>query len=722
MATDAPPRERIPITFERGVNEGLAESMLPDGASSRISNWEPSPTGEMRVRKAWSKGSTTSAPSTRKGVGIGYFSRVTIPGLVQVSNLLSVIDSGSSGNGTLEFPTPTQEGNLIVVIAGISDADGTGATAGLTNFTTLLTTADTSNRPRLSILYRANAPTTSSITTNNLISGGDSTGVGWTQAFEFNGITLTSPADVSTSNGGNSATMNTGTTGTTAQAIELAVGVYATDAQDATFSGVTTGYALAGNTVNITATAGADISTEVRWKSTNATGTQNLQATASAGGDFAGAIAVFKGWYTGSGSTQSLTQFLVANNETTAYGFYALDRNNLSAGTWEAETTISVTDSSQHVSMAPGLGRTWITNPQFTRMWNYDGVSISPVLNGPPGRCVATHKNRVWVGGTNSHPGRLWFSDIGNGASWPVLNFIDVAAEDGEPIEDITPLGEVLVIGKRTGLWFLSGSGLDTFDLQRLTTGGLAPGRTLAPTPYGVVCVGRNFIWIADLNGAVEKYSLPVSSSYMYTSGFITTSYVDDQVYINDPVSRKQFVFNFQTGTWREENLADRSSTESPAVLGNHDQTQVYAPINGSVGSLLNYRDFPNGVARFKDFDTLTETFVLQSREIFPVGPEEACTPIKLYLRIRQHGGNSSSAGITVTPQYRGLLGERTSGPAIDVPARAGETVFRERLDLGHMKGVGGIRFDFAQTLGSTDDSCMDIEEVTLEYIVERIR
>lgn len=733
MPTTERVTERISLTFERGVNEGLNESMLPDGASGKMINWEPSPTGEARVRVPWKKGSTTSAPATRKGIGIGFFSRLGVPALVQSSNIFVGSDSSSLSTNAasdLVFPVPTTPGNLIVVIASMANGDGTTTVSSPlnTNYTLAVANTDASGRGRAAIWYRADCPSITEVFSTNvsIFSGFTANAIGSIQAFEFSGISVTSPLDVTGSNSAAGTTAwTTGTTGATAQAVELVVGTFSAEQNlNVTISGLTpasvTPLEEAGS--YDAASGASDRRTWVYYYTTSATGTQAISATGSASLDTIGAIATFKAWHTESSTPFSKARFLVANSDSAEYDFWAIDRNNLSAGTWVSEGSIAVSDPTDHVSMAPGLGRTWISNPQFSALYVYDGESVQIVSGSPaPGRTVAVHKNRVFMAGSNAFPGRLWFSNIGQGEIWGDLDYIDIAAEDGEPIEDITPLGEFLVIGKRTGIWLLAGSGLDSFNLTRTPAGGLAPGRSLAPTPYGVVAVGRSFIWIVNEVGAVEKISFPISSSFSYTDALVTTSYLDDNVYINEPTALKMWVFNLQTGTWRNEDVGDASSTEWPKVIGNHDQTQVYAPKNATIGSLLNYRDFPQ-VTRGKDFDTLTQSFELNTREIFPVGPEEACTVRHLYLRIRQHGGDAGQPAIVVTPQYREIDGTRSNGTAHNIVPKASAGVFRERIDLAHKQGIAGIRFTFVQGLGTTDASAMDIEEATLEYDVERIR
>jgi len=92
-------------------------------------------------------------------------------------------------------------------------------------------------------------------------------------------------------------------------------------------------------------------------------------------------------------------------------------------------------------------------------------------------------------------------------------------------------------------------------------------------------------------------------------------------------------------------------------------------------------------------------------------------TPRHLFLKLRQHGGNESQTGLTVTPYYNGVVGK-----SYTIEPRASAGVFRERLDLGEKKGIDYIQVYFDQTLGASEASCFSIEECELGYYEEEIR
>lgn len=706
--------DRIRITFERGLNEYLESSMLPEGAVPTLVNWESSPTGELRARAPWSKGSTSSAPGTRKGSGIGYFSRVIVPGILQQST-----PATSIGAGTVDvvWPDSTTSGNLLILLVGAIQ-DGAGSSAITTPAGWTQAEKNEGGTIGVAIYYKANAASESGTVT--VTATGGAGGSITAQLLEVTGIKATSPEDVSTSNSGTSVTPSSGTTGTTSQAIEFVVAILGDPRLESQTSPTNNFIQLSENSADST----TDGTFGFYYKTTNATGTQSCSATTATSDSWLGCISAFKGWYasTPAAGQTNQTEFLVAQNDTTQYDIFTLDRTNLSAGTWTNVNSVNVSDPSELVAFAPGFGRTFFVNRQFGQTYYYDGIGINTITGSPTGRCIATHKNMLWVAGSDASPGRLHFSN-------PVVagvptfntseNFIDVAAEDGEPIEDIVPQEDFLVIGKRTGLWILTGSGLDTFALRKLAIGGLAPGRTLMPTPYGTIAAGRATIWV--INGTtVTRISLPISRSYLYSSAYFTSSFVDDTYYLCDSSDGTVFALNMQTGTWRIEEVGS-AATEGPAQVYNHDFTQVFAPKAGTVGGLLNYRNFP-ALSRGKDFDTLTQDFHVETGMLFPVGPEEALTPRHLFLRMRQHGGVESQEPIDLTPHYRTLDGEYISGDVWKIYPKNGASVFRERVDLGNVSGISGVTFEWEQTLGTTHDDTFDIEEATFEYIIEKRR
>lgn len=131
----------------------------------------------------------------------------------------------------------------------------------------------------------------------------------------------------------------------------------------------------------------------------------------------------------------------------------------------------------------------------------YDGTTLSTLGGSPPhSQLVAVHKNRMWfVVGS-----RLYFSDLLDIETWPVLNFIDISPNDGDYITALKQVSDYLVITKRHSTWILSGEGTNTFAVKRIhpNRGAYAP-RSLAMVNDMLCFVSDDGIYFSDLVQAV---------------------------------------------------------------------------------------------------------------------------------------------------------------------------------------------------------------------------
>lgn len=710
----------LPLSFERGINEQVEDSMLPVGALSRLRNWDSSPSGELRTRYGWSKGSTTSAPASgsRKAMGIGYFTRQTMPSIVQQSTVaVAQNPSGSSVNPVASWPTATTTGNLLLYVGVLTQSDGSSSVSAPSGWTTtaLAATTDTISRPRIVVYAIENAASRSgaeaALVWSSLIASGNETG--YCFLLEIANAKSSSAVDVTVAaNGAATTTHTSGATATTNQAAELALAVLVGNANGgSSYSGWLNGFT---EIVDSNQATSNNRSGWVGAAVANLTSTQTVTGTATAAnsGAFAAAVITIKSFNAGAYS-DNVTRFVAANNNGgTAYDIYAVDRSTISSATWTNPGNLTVSDSaSQLLATATGFGKTFLSNNFTGTIYYYDGSNLTTIPSSYAGRAITVHKNRLWSAGTVSNPGRLWYSNINDSFTWSSTQYIDILRDSGEVIEDIVPFEDLLVIGTRTSLFLLAGSGPDTFSLKRLPIGGVAPGRSLLPTPYGIVAAGRKHIWLIA-NEAVNLISRPVGTSYGMTGNWVTTSFLYDEAYINDAGSGTTWVINMQTGAWREERVD--GANEYPVQIYQHDDLQVFGPKTATTGSLLNYRTIP-GSTRTKDFTGITETYSAYTGTLFPVGPEYRMTPRYLFLRVRQRG--TAATGLTVTPVYNGTAGTaKTYGPE----SAAG--VYRYRFDLGNKQGIDNVLFRFDQVAASTDTSMYDVEEATLGFYEETVR
>lgn len=400
-------------------------------------------------------------------------------------------------------------------------------------------------------------------------------------------------------------------------------------------------------------------------------------------------------------------RFLVAHNDTTQYGIYRIDKGNLPGGFTLLESNVVATPT-KHVSFAAGLDNILWCSEDYALIRRWDGTTRADVAGSKAGRFIVFHHNRFFT----SEGTKLWFMDLGaltTGAN----NYIDdFNKDDGEPLEAAAPFDQGLVIGKENSLWFLTGRGPDTFGVHRLNGGGCAPGNSIIPTPYGVVIIGREQVWLWQ-GGSPTVISRSIESDFGMTGAFMSGAYVDDVVHIVDEGSGKTWAFNLVQQTWRTEEM--ETANEAPCVYFAQGDYLLGGPKSASVGSLLWYRQHPTG-PRTKDADSLSESFRASTQEIWIAGPTAPTSVLNLHLRIRQRGGDAAQSPLMVTPFFDGVPGAQR---LVSPKEEAG--VFRERLDL-EAHAAYGVRFEFEQTVLSGEASVMEIEAAELEIQVEGVR
>lgn len=131
----------------------------------------------------------------------------------------------------------------------------------------------------------------------------------------------------------------------------------------------------------------------------------------------------------------------------------------------------------------------------------YDGDILGLLGGSPPrGSYVAAHKNRLWM----LKGSRLYFSDLLDIESWPILNFIDISPNDGDSGTGIYPSGDYLVITKSRSVWLLVGDSIDTYSVRRMsaTRGCMAP-RSLTMVNDMLCMVSDDGVYFSDFTQTV---------------------------------------------------------------------------------------------------------------------------------------------------------------------------------------------------------------------------
>lgn len=132
----------------------------------------------------------------------------------------------------------------------------------------------------------------------------------------------------------------------------------------------------------------------------------------------------------------------------------------------------------------------------------YDGTVLTVLAGSPPhAQYVAAHKNRIFMAHTAANSSRLFFSDVLNVESWPVLNFIDVSPNDGDWITGLLTLDDYLIITKNRSVWLLLGSSIEDFSVRRLhaEAGCIAP-RSLTRVGEGFAFVAHDGVYMSNMS------------------------------------------------------------------------------------------------------------------------------------------------------------------------------------------------------------------------------
>ena len=326
-------------------------------------------------------------------------------------------------------------------------------------------------------------------------------------------------------------------------------------------------------------------------------------------------------------------------------------------------------------------------------------------------QCLTYHKSRFFAGVDTT----LWFSQLLSIDYWfddvsGTDNSIPISALDGEQIETLQTHEDLLFIGKRNSIWMMSGSSAATFALRRMVGGGCAPGRTLVPTPFGLVAIGRETVWLYT-GGPWREISENIRGSYGMTGAYMTGAYCSGSVYICDEGTGTIWVYNFDTGAWSTE---ERVSDEGPKIVYAYADMLYAQPQDGTVNSIAMRRQMPTGERR-RD-ENSTQRMVATTGEMWVGNTVGPATIRQLSLRLRQNFGDSSDGPLIITPTVDGQ--QRT--PFAIQPRNSPPQAWRDRMSLG---GTGyAVSFTFEQLLGATEEGGIEIEQAILEVDVEEPR
>lgn len=445
-----------------------------------------------------------------------------------------------------------------------------------------------------------------------------------------------------------------------------------------------------------------------------------------------GSLRVPRGWESASASSLTNTRsarglgyyvpaggarYIVAQaSDATHYKLWALAKGNLTSGAWSNFDNLTVADSGKLVAFASGVGvllSAATSYPSaYIRYWN--GSSAGNALTTAlAGRALIYHNNRFFSGGSDSEPTIQRWSDLGSYTSWTTgTNFQPIGQEDGEPIEDFCSFDRSLFIGKEGSIWYMTGFGPDTFTWRKIDGGGVAPGRTLVPTPSGIIAIGRERVYNFT-GGGFEPISQPIENSYGLTGDFMTGCYIDGVVYICDGGSGQMWRYDTRLQSWATQDCDD--AVEGPNVIFTQGSYLLAGTMQASANSILLYRGEPGGTRQMPENTGVTYT--ASTGDMFLTGPSRPYSVMQLDLILRQRGGDETETPITLNVYDE--LGDVTLTK--EIGPYPGTGVYRERVGIGR-SGKFASRFELTQSLLASETSQFDVEVATLEIEEEELR
>ena len=135
-------------------------------------------------------------------------------------------------------------------------------------------------------------------------------------------------------------------------------------------------------------------------------------------------------------------------------------------------TAFKTFTSTARCAMADFLGKVYIIHP-IDGMFTYDGTTVTAVAAGPKGTTLCVWQNILWAAGdpTAGSASRVWSSAIGDGATWPATNYVDIREKDNQPIICLAGASGVDTVGRSGFLVFKSES---TYRINNSVTGAYA--------------------------------------------------------------------------------------------------------------------------------------------------------------------------------------------------------------------------------------------------------
>ena len=196
---------------------------------------------------------------------------------------------------------------------------------------------------------------------------------------------------------------------------------------------------------------------------------------------------------------QNVTGILIATSGTKIY------KGNDGPGTFTDISDVAFTTGKKFTFAGwSAKDKVYMTNGvEVLRSW--DGVAATTAIVGgspPVASFVEFHQDRLWLLQDNL----AYFSDLNVDNVWPGASALNVADSKGGVGKFIKGLGQVLVIGKDSGLFRFQGSPKLGGELRRYSDIPCIAAYTADTSDFGVIFLGPDGIYVTD-GFSVEKIS-----------------------------------------------------------------------------------------------------------------------------------------------------------------------------------------------------------------------
>jgi len=341
------------------------------------------------------------------------------------------------------------------------------------------------------------------------------------------------------------------------------------------------------------------------------------------------------------------------------------------------------------------------------REWTGTGAATTQGGSPPIAKYVFVHKNRMFLAGNTTNPSRLYFSNLGDGEIWDVLDFIDVGKGDGDVITALFTLLDTLIIFKTNSIWMLSGSTSADFILRMITNeAGCASQKSISSVRNNTIAHlatdgirvfdGLKTATVSDrITGTFEGLNLTklsVAESVEFDHHYYLAvpegaAVTNDCVLVFDLVRAAWTVYRgMNVGFW----VVWRRYNRDFLVFGDSDVGQVYEYPSG-------FSDDGTAISSYfvtkQVFGEDQETVHLLRQTFVSCRETSNLTPTSLTIRYRANNGSDSSpATLTLTT---GLNVRRAIPSIVSVSTVRTVGIKIENNELDRQVSVYGISIEW---------------------------